>query len=66
MGSDPTNQNLSLARAKSVSSALKKLIPSNNFKWQEKGLGKTKPIAENDSEINRSKNKRVEILVLPN
>lgn len=65
MGSDATNQVLSLARAKSVSAELKKLIPSSSFKWQEKGLGESKPLVENDSDANRAKNRRVEILVLP-
>ncbi|MGJ8744375.1 OmpA family protein [Polaribacter sp.] len=66
VGSDNTNQKLSLARAKSVSEALKKIIPSQKFTWQEKGLGDTKPLVENNSDLNRSKNRRVEILVLPN
>jgi outer membrane protein OmpA-like peptidoglycan-associated protein len=66
VGSDETNQRLSLARAKSVSTQLKKLIPSRNFKWQEKGLGESKPLVENDSDVNRAKNRRVEVLVVPN
>lgn len=66
VGSDVTNQKLSLARAKSVSAELKKLIPSRKFKWKEKGLGESKPLVENNSDSNRSKNRRVEILVLPN
>ncbi|MGJ8593223.1 MAG: OmpA family protein [Aquaticitalea sp.] len=66
VGSTETNQQLSLARAKSVSAELKKLIPSKNFKWREKGLGESKPLVENDSEINRSKNRRVEVLIVPN
>ncbi len=66
VGSKETNQKLSLARAKSVSAELKKLIPSSTFKWREKGLGESKPLVENDSDSNRSKNRRVEILVLPN
>ena len=60
------NNKLSLARAKSVSTELKKLIPSNKFKWLEKGLGESKPIVKNDSDENKAKNRRVEILVLPN
>lgn len=65
-GSTDTNQKLSLARAKSVSAELKKLIPSQSFKWQEKGLGESKPLVENDSDANRAKNRRVEVLVIPN
>lgn len=66
VGSDQTNQKLSLARAKSVAAELKKLIPSTKFKWREKGLGETKPIVENNSDVNRAKNRRVEILIIPN
>lgn len=65
IGNQNANQKLSLARAKSVSAELKKLIPSSAFKWQEKGLGESKPLMENNSDANRSKNRRVEILVLP-
>ena len=66
VGSDDVNKKLSLARARSVSAELKKLIPSENFTWREKGLGESKPLVDNDSDSNREKNRRVEILVLPN
>jgi outer membrane protein OmpA-like peptidoglycan-associated protein len=65
VGGNDTNQKLSLARAKSVSAELKILIPSGKFKWREKGLGESKPLVENNSEENRAKNRRVEILVSP-
>jgi hypothetical protein len=66
VGNDATNNTLSLARAKSVSKALRQFIPSSNFKWVEKGYGESKPLVKNDSDKNRSKNRRVEILIVPN
>lgn len=66
VGSAETNQKLSLARAKSVSAELKKLIPGSGFRWQEMGLGESKPLVENDSDENKAKNRRVEVLVVPN
>ena len=60
------NKKLSLARSKSVVVELQKLIPSNKFKWMEKGLGESKPMVKNDSDENRAINRRVEILVVPN
>lgn len=66
VGSAESNQRLSLARAKSVSVELKKLIPGAGFRWKEKGLGESKPLVENNSDKNRTKNRRVEVLVLPN
>ncbi len=65
VGSTSTNQKLSLARAKSVSAELKKIIP-NGFRWKEVGRGETTPLVANDSDENRAKNRRVEVLVVPN
>ncbi|WP_282112555.1 OmpA family protein [Maribacter stanieri] len=66
VGSAETNQKLSLARAKSVSAELKKLIPSSGFRWKEKGFGESQPMVENDTDENRAKNRRVDVLILPN
>ncbi len=66
VGSEDTNKKLSMARAKSVSAQLKKLLPSKNFSWHENGLGEEKPLVENTNDENRAKNRRVEILVFPN
>ncbi|WP_405399740.1 OmpA family protein [Maribacter sp. Asnod2-G09] len=66
VGSAETNQKLSLARAKSVSAELKKLIQSSSFRWKEKGFGESQPLVENDTEENRAKNRRVDVLILPN
>ena len=66
VGSAETNQKLSLARAKSVSAELKKLIPSSGFRWKEKGFGESQPLVENDTDENKAKNRRVDVLILPN
>lgn len=66
VGKESYNQKLSLARSASVVAELKKQIPSNQFTWMEKGLGESKPLVENNSDENRAKNRRVEILVVPN
>ncbi len=66
VGDASFNKKLSLARAKSVTIELKTLIPARTFKWMEKGLGESKPLEKNDSDENRSKNRRVEILIVPN
>ncbi|MEP2277946.1 OmpA family protein [Maribacter sp.] len=66
VGSVETNQKLSLARAKSVSAELKKLIPSSGFRWKEKGFGESQPLVVNDTDENRAKNRRVDVLILPN
>jgi len=66
VGDTNFNKKLSLSRSKSVVVELKKLIPSTQFTWLEKGFGESKPIFKNDSDDNRAKNRRVEILVVPN
>ena len=65
VGNDNYNMKLSQKRAHSVAVELKKSIPSIKFQWKEVGYGKSRPIVKNDSDANRKKNRRVEILVLP-
>lgn len=67
VGSASANKALSEKRAESVSTLLKTLMKDSakNFKWQIKGYGDSQPVASNDSEENRQKNRRVELLVLP-
>lgn len=65
MGSDTTNKTLSQKRAASVAAELKKAINKPAFKWKEVGYGESKPLVENNSDENRAKNRRVEILVTP-
>lgn len=66
VGSADSNKSLSQKRAASVSVELKKVLPNPNFKWKEVGYGESRPLAKNDSDENRQKNRRVEILVIPN
>jgi outer membrane protein OmpA-like peptidoglycan-associated protein len=65
IGSDTTNKTLSQKRAASVAAELKKAINKPAFKWKEMGYGESKPLVENNSDENRAKNRRVEILVTP-
>ena len=65
VGSDTNNKTLSQKRASSVASALRNVLSGNSFQWKENGYGESKPIVPNDSDENRAKNRRVEILVTP-
>jgi outer membrane protein OmpA-like peptidoglycan-associated protein len=61
-GPDNFNLNLSVLRAKSV----QKLLVSKGIKTHRikvKGMGEAKPIADNDTEEGKAKNRRVEISV---
>lgn len=64
IGSDDLNQKLSMARAESVSKVLQQEVGgSNRFTFKTKGYGEQNPIAQNNNDENRKKNRRVEILV---
>jgi outer membrane protein OmpA-like peptidoglycan-associated protein len=63
VGSDGYNLQLSQKRASSVTTYINK----NGIALQQlvaKGYGKNQPIAPNDSEENRAKNRRVELLIV--
>lgn len=62
VGDEVTNQKLSEARAKSIADYLvSKNIDTNRVSY--KGFGSKQPIASNDSEEGRKKNRRVEFIV---
>ncbi|MET1258821.1 OmpA family protein [Flagellimonas sp. DF-77] len=65
VGSSQNNQRLALARARSVSEELKKQLNDPGFDFIEKGFGERRPIATNETEEGRQKNRRVEVLVVP-
>lgn len=63
-GSDAFNQRLSEQRAQAVANYLiSQGVSSARVKWQ--GFGETMPIADNDSEYGRARNRRVEIKIIP-
>jgi len=62
-GAEAYNKNLSMARAQTVYRYLVEHGVSSN-RLEYKGYGKERPIAPNDTEENRAKNRRTEILIL--
>ena len=65
VGNPVSNQQLSEKRAQSVKDWL--VISSNvpESRFEVKGLGDTKPIADNQTEEGKAKNRRVEIILIP-
>lgn len=62
VGSADFNLKLSENRAKAVMEALRKLNVPETVQFEVKGMGKSSPIAPNDTEHNRALNRRVEIM----
>ncbi|GAA3725815.1 hypothetical protein GCM10022402_03180 [Salinactinospora qingdaonensis] len=60
-GVDEINIPLSEARAKSVSKKLKELIKRDGINYEVAGHGSSQPVASNDSEKGRAKNRRVTV-----
>lgn len=63
IGSEAYNQKLSEQRAESVKNYLISR-GVNRLRLETKGMGETKPVAENDTELGRAKNRRVEFIVI--
>lgn len=64
LGSDAYNQKLSVARAESVKTYMvSQGMPAGKIKVE--GKGKNQPIASNDTEEGRAKNRRVEVTLIP-
>lgn len=65
VGKEEYNQKLSEARAASVRNALIAAGAPKSVRFEVKGFGKASPIATNDTEAGRQKNRRVEVLIQP-
>lgn len=65
VGKDEDNQKLSENRARSVKEALLKNGVSATARFETVGYGKTNPVADNDTDKGRAKNRRVEVLIVP-
>lgn len=64
VGSEAYNQKLSVARAESVKAYMvSQGLPADKIRVE--GKGKSQPIASNDTEEGRAKNRRVEVTLLP-
>ena len=63
IGSEGFNRRLSLGRAHNVAKYLKGNISVDTDKIYIRGLGESKPLVPNDTSENRSKNRRVEIIL---
>ncbi len=62
LGTDEYNQRLSLARARAVTSELVALVVKRS-RISTRGFGESNPIASNQTESGRQRNRRVEIVV---
>jgi outer membrane protein OmpA-like peptidoglycan-associated protein len=65
VGSADFNQTLSANRAKSVVDFLEAQTKEARIHFSSFGYGKSRPIASNDTEGGRAKNRRVEITIVP-
>lgn len=63
-GADATNLDLSKRRAASVKSELAKSFGVNADRLETDGLGESKPVAPNDTPVNKALNRRVEFIKL--
>lgn len=63
-GEDAKNMDLSKRRAAAVKDELAKSFAVNADRLETDGLGETKPVAPNDSPVNKALNRRVEFVKL--
>ncbi|NJO85972.1 MAG: OmpA family protein, partial [Synechococcaceae cyanobacterium RM1_1_27] len=66
VGEDNYNLVLSLDRANAVKDFLRDALPNaDQFNWSSSGYGAAQPVASNDTEVGRQRNRRVDIIIAP-
>ncbi len=65
VGSDASNQELSVKRAGAVRNYLMKTEKLEGYKIEVQGYGESRPIASNETEEGRERNRRVELILIP-
>jgi outer membrane protein OmpA-like peptidoglycan-associated protein len=65
-GSDAQNQVLSQSRAESVLVHLRQSMPNEQFSFNSVGYGESRPVANNETEEGRKRNRRIDVVIKPN
>ena len=65
-GGDDANQKLSQARAESVQQYMINAMRIPTYRLIATGYGETRPVASNETESGRSRNRRIDIVIRPN
>ena len=66
LGSDDLNQKLSQERAESVQQYMINAMRIPSYRLIATGYGETRPVASNETESGRQKNRRIDIVIKPN
>ncbi|MCG8124189.1 MAG: OmpA family protein, partial [Candidatus Thiodiazotropha taylori] len=64
VGGDETNRKLSQQRAETVASFLEKVGGVERTRLTAIGYGEARPVANNETEIGRKSNRRIEVLII--
>lgn len=64
-GSDAQNQELSQARAESVVAHLRGSMTGSQFSLASVGYGESRPVANNETEQGRKRNRRIDVVIKP-
>ena len=65
-GGDDANQKLSQTRAESVQQYMINAMRIPTYRLIATGYGETRPIASNETESGRQRNRRIDIVIRPN